>query len=72
VSDVRKGLKKLAVSPTVDKWEKGEKSEGVRDALKAGHGDVRAGAKRLEMEKPGLKTQLAAAKCPAGVKPKRR
>jgi hypothetical protein len=72
VSDVKKGLKKLAVSPTVARWEKGEKSEGVRDALKAGSGDIRAGARKLGLEKPGLKAELAGVKCPAGTKKKGR
>lgn len=65
MSDVRKGLKKFANSPTVERWERGEKSEGVRDALRAGAGNVKAGAKKLRMQKSGLPAELRRAKtCP--------
>lgn len=66
MSDVRKGLSKLAKSKTVAQWEKGEKSEGVRDAIKAGKGDVVAGSKRLGLQKEGLAAALKGVRCPKG------
>lgn len=66
MSDFQKYLKRKSSSPEVKRAEKGEKSEGVRDALRAGRGDVVAGARKLGLQKPGLKSALKSAKCPAG------
>lgn len=56
MSDLQKLLKKTK-NPTkkqVLKAELGEKSEGLRDALKAGKGNVVSGAKKLQYHKEGL------------------
>jgi hypothetical protein len=46
----------------IEKAERGERAEGVRDALKAGKGNAVAGAKKLRMKKPGLAKAEAMAK----------
>lgn len=61
MSDVVKLFKKTKGKPTVSqikKAEKGERGEGIRDALKAGKTDVVAGAKKLGLNKSGLQDQL--------------
>ncbi len=74
MSDVKRWLKKKAVSPEIARVEAGERAEGVERALKSGAGDVVAGAKRLKMPetRPKMKPALATARCPAGVKPRRK
>jgi len=65
VSDFQKALKGQARKPWVKQAEAGEQAEGVRDALKAGRGDVKAGAKKLRLRKEGLPAQLKRARtCP--------
>lgn len=59
--DVEKLFKKTKGKPTmsqIKKAEKGEKGEGVSDALKAGKTDIVKGAKKLGLDKPGLSAQL--------------
>ncbi len=63
---MQKWMKRKASSKEIKQVEKGERSEGLRDALKAGRGDVVAGARKLKMAKEGLGQQLKGAKCPAG------
>lgn len=69
VSDFQKFLKAQSKSKAVKRAELGEQSEGVRDALKAGKGDIVAGTRRLGMKKEGLPSALRGAKCPSGKKP---
>lgn len=70
MSDLRKALKAQSTKPWVKKAEAGEQGEGIREALKAGRGDIVAGTKKIGVQKEGLSAALKSAKCPAGVKPK--
>ena len=67
MSDVRKFVKKTADSPAFASAEKAERAEGLRDALRAGHGNAVAGAKKLGYKKEGLPAaeKLAARKMAA-------
>ena len=66
MSDFQRYLKKKASSPEVKRAEGGERAEGVEKALKAGRGDVVAGAKRLGMDvvRPKMKATLKRAQKP--------
>lgn len=70
MSDFAKALRRQAKQPWVKKAEAGERAEGVRDALRAGRGDVRAGARKLHMQHEGLGAQLKRAK-PRQASPKK-
>lgn len=65
MSDVVKLYKRTKGKPTlaqIEKAEKGEQGEGVRDTIKAGKGGVVSGAKKRRLKKEGLPSALKMAK----------
>lgn len=64
MSDFSRALKPVNSAAKIKAMERKEEAEGVRNALRAGRGDVVAGAKKLHFEKEGLLAQLKKARVP--------